>query len=307
MKNYVTLINPDVDNLLDGLQLTGVTYRKEETYLSNGEPRGEYQIEAVGTEEGIVPLVTGKAVKERFTLLQPEVIERVARNLLSAEAEDGTRLELVKAVCSNYGERVDLQFTFGKEYYSETTGLGKIQPHIYVTIPVWGSIRFALTMVQLYCTNQIPSLVSDPLTEVVVLYHNERITDNVEKVALDLTKVVHSIESQIDMLEQLASYDISNQQFDELVCFLFDVNFMKKSKSLIYKRLLDCYSNAPNAAPGCLLGFLNAVTRYYQVKPYRQSNYTLASLPHNEGYNMSRSCFKLCNKILKHGYEVVML
>lgn len=297
-----TVERPDSYNILNSLGLTNLQFHKVMNPVSNGREQNRYQIEVSdNSRPGFRECIARtKQVSQNFSLVQPQKIQEVVERML-----ENDNLGIVRANNYNYGEKVDIQFAYKKVFPNNIPGIGVIQPHLYVSIPVWGGINFVTTLVQLACTNQIPSLASDPSSKFVTLTHSGDVEKKLDKIAVEMDGVEEFVEGMVERLSTFSTFSIDDDEFELFARRLYKIPEDKasKQKSRVLNRLKTCYTEAPNALPGNLLGAMNAVTRYYQTKPYRRSNSFLAGLPQSEGYNKSRKALKMCSNIAKFGME----
>jgi hypothetical protein len=290
----------DPSTIIRDLGLQDTLFRKIVNLGSDGAEFNRYHIEsedAFGYKNKF-----NKTVSKSFKLLQPSDIQEVVNILV----ENNEGLEVVTANCNNYGEKIDIQFQLPEEYtiISNVQGIGEVRPTLYSVFPVWGSVKFITATFQLFCSNQIPSLAGDPLNQFVILQHRKDILTQVKEQVLAFDNLHDLMKSQVEFLESLAKVEADDEDFHEFITQIFNLDKEKvaEGKSKKYKRLQEIYTDAPNAAPGTLLGCLNTITRYYAEKPYKKS-IMLSNLPSSPSYLTTQSAVALCKQIERLGWE----
>ena len=292
----------DPTQVITELGLDGYVFNKVQNLSSVGNDFNRYHIEATNSEGTVYPLAKTKTVSANFNLLQPTDIQEVV-NLL---VQNNEGLEVVTANNYNHGGKVEIQFQLPEEYtiYSEVQGIGEIRPTLFSVFPVWGAVKFITATFQLYCSNQIPSLADDPLNQFIVLEHRKDILTQVKEQVLAFNSLHDLMRSQVEFLESLANVEADDEDFKEFITLVMGLDYEKvaEGKSKKFKKLSELYLDAPNAAPGTLLGCLNSVTRYYAERPYKK-NLMLSNLPSSPSYMKTRYALELCKNVSKFGWE----
>ena len=170
--------NKDVRSVFEQLGLD----KYEPVLVPDKETENRYRIER--SDDNRV-LRNDRAVGKKFkTLSNTKILEIITKLLESNE-----KLELNNAAVKNYGENIFFNFKI-KDFEIDKNienipGIGKIEPNITINLPVIGNLNFIVTAIQLFCSNQVIGLSTDPLTSFMSIQHNQELDTVIDKVVLN--------------------------------------------------------------------------------------------------------------------------
>ena len=288
----------DYASVIKDLGLFNIKFQKVNDLASNKSEFNRYHLEAYDGNS-VYPLAKTRTVSDKFKLLQTQDIQ----NAINLVVENNNGIEVVYANQYNHGELVEIQLSLtNSKFSSKIPAIGDIEPSIFMLLPVYGSVKIVTATMQLFCSNQIPSLANDPMNQFISINHTKDIYKDLQNSILNLSNLEHSMKEQISKLESFSSVEADDEDFEKFAVEVFDLDTGKLEKSKTYKKLRQIYEEAPNSQPGTLLGCLNSVTRYYAERPYKK-NPNLSNLPSSPAYKKSKLALELCSNINRLGWE----
>ena len=271
----------------------------EPTLVPDKEDANRYRIEKHGScdDKGRV-LMVHRAVSKDFKPFKNTTLLQLGKTIF-----DNEDFSIEQASVINFGEKIIIKAKLnGYEGFGDSTpGIGDLQPYINFLIPVAGTMNIALTTVQLFCSNQIPMLQSNPLNRFFSLNHRSDLEEKAASIQVKFSSLRQTFTDQIEGLKHLHNKPFSAAGVDGLMkyyayLYRMDVETFEDKKLKLIDNLMDCYHNAPNADPGTMLGAFNSVTRYLVTKPYRESHTKyFKDLPTSPQYNFARRALKVAN------------
>lgn len=295
--NKGILVN-DYTTVINDLGLSDFHFQKVNNPSSNHKDFNRYHLEAC-YNKSIYPLAKTRSVTDKFIPLQPKDIQ----NAINLVVENNPGIEVVYANQYNYGERVEVQLSLiNSKFSSNIEGIGDLEPSIFMLFPVYGSVKIVTSTMQLFCSNQIPSLANDPINQFISINHTKNIYEDLKQSILSLNDLENAMRNQIEKLEVFSSVEADDEDFEKFIVEVFNLDKSKLEKSKTMKKLRRIYEEAPNAQPGTLLGCLNSVTRYFSEKPYKK-DVNLSNLPSSPAYKTSKFALELCSNINRLGWE----
>lgn len=202
-----------------------------------------------------------RAFNEKFV---PFSNERILR-LGSAIFDGNPGLRIIDSASTNFGEK--LVITAKVERFNLTSavnGVGDIEPSMIMMFNMASPMaKIAFSYKQLFCDNQIPSLASDPLSKILEL--DSKTTDDllIENAGKLSGYITANVDLMLYTLELLGRTLINTRSIISLFSLTFGIFDIENERPKLAESLLNYYSEAPNAAPGTLLGGLNAITHYF--------------------------------------------
>lgn len=277
----------------------------EPTLVADKETANRYRIEKHGgTDDHGRVLCVNRAVSGSFKPFKNSTLLKVGEQLFNQDEFTLTQASLI-----NFGEKIIIKARLNNisNFVSDTPGIGDLEPSLNFILPVAGTINICLTTEQLFCSNQIPFLRSNPLNKFFSLNHRTDIEEKIGELAVKFNNIQHAFLGQLKLLETLADTKLySDQGLFDYYSMLFplpadDLDFAEAKPKLAAK-LMECYRNAPNACPGTLLGALNSVTNYLATKTYRSSHTkAFSKLPSSPQHNLARKALKLASAASHYG------
>ena len=265
----------------------------EPVLVPDKESANRYRIEKYGEDEGRV-LCVHRAVSSTFKPCKNTMLLELGKAIF-----DQDEFTLTQASLINHGEKIIIRARLNniQNFSSDTCGIGDLEPSLNFIVPVAGTISIALTTVQLFCSNQIPVLRSNPLNQFFSMNHRTDLEEKIHEVTTKFGDIREVFLSQLKDLERYAESPLSDEGLLDFYSVWAgcpsDVDFTEYRPKMA-ATLQSYYDHAPNAAPGTLIGALNSVTHYLAMKKYR-SNHTKAfsQLPSSPQYNQARKALKL--------------
>lgn len=268
-------VEPNHANESFGSLLTKIGRTNWEPYLvPDKEEADRYRIERTDDHRILYPR---RAFNEKFV---PFTNERISL-LGTAIFDDNSTLNVKEVVSTGYGEKLLVKAKIDIDLDSEVKGVGKIEPSLIMVFNAASpTAKLAFTYKQLFCDNQIPSLASDPLARVLELDNkatDELLIQNCGKLRGYIDANVHTM---LNTLVTLGKTLVTTRSIITLFSLTFGVYDIESERPKLVETLLDHYDNAPNAAPGTLLGGINAITHYFvQYDHKTQRLARMATLP----------------------------
>ena len=239
-----------------------------------------FRIERSDTRQVLCPR---RAFNEKFV---PFTNERILR-LGSAIFDSNPNLSVTSAASTDFGEKLLIKAKVtDKDLVSSVVGIGKVEPSLILVFNMASSMaKVAFTYKQLFCDNQIPSLAKDPLSKVLELDSKATDTLLIENSGKLAYYINDNVRVMMAFLEMLGKTLVTTRSIITLFSLAFNIPDIEKERPKLANVLLDYYESAPNAAPGTLLGGLNAITYYFVQYDYTTRRVArMASLP-NSGQN----------------------
>ena len=216
-----------------------------------------YRIERTDNHKILCPR---RAFNEKFV---PFTNERI-KTLGGAIFDNNPNLDIRDIASTNHGEKLVVKATVvNMDLDSKVTGVGKIEPSLILAFNMASPVaKLAFSYKQLFCDNQIPSLTSDPLAKVLEL--DAKATDAlvIENCGKLGKYIENNVETMLHVLELLGGTLVTTRSIITLFSLTFGIYDIENERPKLTEQLLEYYSEAPNAAPGTLLGGLNAITHY---------------------------------------------
>ena len=211
-------------------------------------------------------------------------------------------LTITKATSTGFGEKLVVMAKINQlQQASSITGIGEVTPNMVMLFNVAStSVKIGLTYYQLFCDNQIPSLVNDPLSRVLSL-DKDATDEMLMESSGNLNDYLYdNVERMMGLLSLLGNTLVSTRSIITLFAVTFGVYDIEEERPNLFKSLMECYESAPNAAPGTLLGGLNAITHYYTLVDHKtRRSARMADLP-SSGQNVRvRKAMRLLGEAAK--------
>lgn len=285
----------DFNTIYEGLGLD----KYEPILVADKELANRFRIER--SDNGIV-LKNNRAVSKSFKLLSNKKILEIGNALLT----NNENLIITSASSKNNGEELFLtakikDFVVPNEI-KEIKGIGEIEPNLFISIPVIGGINFITTAFQIYCTNQVIALSSNPLTKATSIEHRDKLEEQIDKLLLNYQNIEKDFNDILNKLAVFKEFNLDDEDYSNYLSTLFKTENIEIDKPKLYKSLKDKYNNAPNSDPGNLLGAYNSITNYIATNNYKNSDLKYFSkLPTSNQYNLSKNAFKLADMLVKVG------
>lgn len=267
----------------------------EPVLVADKEDANRYRIEKEGEDEGRV-LCVHRAVSRNFKPFKNSTLLHIGNTIFNQK-----EFTLTQASVINHGEKIIVKARLNniENFRSDTRGIGDLEPSLAFIVPVAGTINIALTTEQLFCSNQIPFLRSNPLNRFFSLDHRNDLEEKATELRTKFNNISEVFLSQLQQLERYATLPLSDEGLLDFYAMWSgcpgDVDF-REFKPKMSALLEQYYDYAPNAAPGTLLGALNSVTHYLAMKKYRSDHTkSFAQLPTSPQYNQARKALKLIN------------
>ena len=275
----------------------------EPILVADKEVENRYRIERSDTNK---VLKINRAVSKQFKVLPNKKILEIGTKLL----EDNENLIITAASSKNYGENIFLEAKIKdfkiNENLEEIEGIGKVEPNLFINIPVLGSINFITSAYQIKCSNQVIALSSNPLTTAVSIKHNHDVEEKIDNVLVNFENIEKEFNDILNQLAIFKEFNITDKEYNDYLGNLFNVSDVAKDKPRLYKTLCDKYLNAPNSSPGNLLGAYNSVTNYIANNNYKNSDLQYFSkLPTSSQYNLAKNAYKLATTVVKVGTNIL--
>lgn len=275
----------------------------EPVLVPDKEVENRYRIERSDTNK---VLKINRAVSKQFKLLSNKKILEIGTKLL----EDNENLVITSASSKNYGENIFLEarikdFVVNKEL-EQIQGIGKVEPNLFINIPVVGSINFITSAYQIFCSNQVIALSSNPLTKAVSIKHNQDVEEQIDNVLVNFQNIEQEFNQILNQLAVFKEFNLTDEDYNNYLGSLFSVSDITKDKPRLYKTLCDKYLNAPNSSPGNLLGAYNSITNYIATNNYKNTELKYFSkLPTSTQYNLAKNAYKLATTVVKVGTNIL--
>ena len=271
----------------------------EPVLVPDKEVENRYRIERSDTNK---VLKINRAVSKQFKVLSNKKILEIGTKLL----EDNENLVITSASSKNYGENIFLEAKIKdfkvNEELEQIQGIGKVEPNLFINIPVLGSINFITSAYQIFCQNQVIALSSNPLTKAVSIKHNQDVEEQIDNVLVNYQNIETEFNNILNQLAVFKEFNITDEDYNDYLGSLFSVSDITKDKPRLYKTLCDKYLNAPNSSPGNLLGAYNSITNYIATNSYKNTELKYFSkLPTSNQYNLAKNAFKTATTIVKVG------
>lgn len=275
----------------------------EPVLVADKEVENRYRIERSDTNK---VLQINRAVSKQFKVLSNKKILQIGTRLL----EDNENLVITNASSKNYGENIFLEAKIKdfkvNEELEDIQGIGKVEPNLFINIPVLGSINFITSAYQIFCQNQVIALSSNPLTKAVSIKHNQDIEDQIDNVLLNYQNIENEFNSILNQLAVFKEFNLNDEDYNDYLGNLFNVSDITKDKPRLYKTLCDKYLTAPNSSPGNLLGAYNSITNYIATNNYKNKDLKYFSkLPNSSQYNLAKNAYKLATTVVKVGTNIL--
>lgn len=275
----------------------------EPVLVPDKEVENRYRIERSDTNK---VLKINRAVSKQFKLLSNKKILEIGTKLL----QDNENLVITSASSKNYGENIFLEAKIKdfktNEDLEAIEGIGKVEPNLFINIPVLGSINFITSAYQIYCQNQVISLSSNPLTKAVNIKHNQEVEEQIDNVLVNFQNIEQEFNNILNHLAVFKEFNLTDEDYNNYLGSLFNVSDIAKDKPRLYKTLCDKYLNAPNSSPGNLLGAYNSITNYIATNTYKNSELKYFSkLPTSTQYNLAKNAFKTATTVVKVGTNIL--
>lgn len=299
----MTILNKTINvqnpkTIIRDLGLGDYKFQKVENLSSDGKRINRFHVEAVN---GIskYPLDKNKTVDEGFVLTQPNEIQEIVNILV----EKNPGLRLITANNCNHGRQIDIQLSFPEEYIikSDIDGIRDVIPTLFMTFNVHSVVKFIFSTVQLFCSNQIPTLKNDPLNKLIELNKRKSVLEQIYEQSFTFDKLHELMKNKVEELESFSSIPCSDENFENYAEYIYDFNYNKEGKltkksNELKERLNHIYYNAPNALPGTLLGSFNAVTNECATRKYKTDSW-LSKLPTSKPYYTTQKALRVCKEI----------
>ena len=275
----------------------------EPILVPDKEVENRYRIERNDTNK---VLKINRAVSKQFKVLSNKKILEIGTKLL----EDNDNLTITAASSKNYGENIFLEakikdFKINEEL-ENIEGIGKVEPNLFINIPVLGSINFITSAYQIVCQNQVIALSSNPLTKAVSIKHNSDIEEQIDNVLINYQNIEQEFNDILNKLAVFKEFNLTDEDYNDYLGSLFSVTDITKDKPRLYKTLCDKYLNAPNSSPGNLLGAYNSITNYIATNNYKNEDLKYFSkLPTSSQYNLAKNAYKLATTVVKVGTNIL--
>lgn len=275
----------------------------ESVLVPDKEVENRYRIERNDTNK---VLKINRAVSKEFKLLSNKKILEIGSKLL----ENNENLIITSASSKNYGENIFLEAKIKNfkvnEELENIQGIGKVEPNLFINIPVIGNINFITSAYQIFCQNQVIALSSNPLTKAVSITHDSDIENKIDNVLVNFQNIESEFNSIINQLAVFKEFNINDEDYNDYLGNLFNASDITKDKPRLYKTICEKYLNAPNSSPGNLLGAYNSITNYIATNNYKNSELKYFSkLPTSNQYNLAKNAYKLATTVIKVGTNIL--